>query len=115
MQMTKDNEHPEVADLEMTIEVLDEDLLSLEDTFEQIEKEIRDKAELIGINKKLEYFSSALIIYTFIYREHIIFETFNRSEEKSDYTYLEDQRMHKSHLLNLINRGESLGYKKTYL
>lgn len=115
MQMTKDEEIPGMSELEMTIEVLDEDLLCLEDTFEQIEKEIRDKTELIGIEKKLEYFSNTLIIYTFIYKERIIFETFDRSEEKSDYTYLADQRMHKSHLLNLINRGESIGIKKKYL
>ena len=114
MQMTKDEEIPE-SELVLTVDVSDEDLLSLEDTFEQIENEVKDKAELIGIDKKLEYFSNSLIIYSFVYREHIIFETFDRSEEKSEYTYLADQRMHKSHLLNLINRGESRGIKKKYL
>lgn len=115
MQQAKENEEVTEEMLMMQIEVLDEDLLLLEDTFEQIENEIRDKAELHKIEKKLEYFSNKLIVYSFVYREHIIFQTFDRSEELSEFSYLADVKMHKSHLLNLINRGESFGNRKNYI
>lgn len=112
MQTAQKREVKEPENNDMTIEVLDKDLLPLEDTLIQIENEIGSKKEKFELDKKLEYFSENIIIYSFLYKKKRIFETIKRTEKKRVYSYVGDESMHKSHLLNLINRGDTIvGHK----
>lgn len=64
-------------------------------------------------NKRVEYLSNTLIIYSYKYsidenQELIIFEVVNRKSknEEREYYYIANKNLHASYLLNLISKGE---------
>lgn len=108
-----------------TLEVFEEDFLFIEETLEEIE----EVKKSLSTEKQLLYFSGNIIILKFIYKDNIIqdngvkiegnkytiFQVYDRETKKSSYHYIQDSKMEKTLLLNLLNRGETHGVKKDYL
>jgi len=111
------------------LEILDKEWLYIEDTLEEIEKS-KEKPEMVKkLPKELIYFSNSIFIFRFVYRqnpdvksgydlepiEYPIYQVYDRDTRESTYHYINDERMEKSLLLNLINRGEGFANKKKYI
>jgi len=101
------------------LEFLDEELEYLYDTLTEIEEKKKKPDVVKKVSKELSYFSNSIFIFEFIYTDERgdfkIFQVYNRGEEKSTYHFVADEKMEKSLLLNLINKGESYGNKKGYI
>lgn len=107
------------------LEVLDEDILNVEKSIEESDK-VKQSLKFV---KELEYFSDSIIIVRFVYKEdsikdgnkevegdeYTIYQVYNRDVKKSSYHYIADEKLEKSLLLNLINKGDILGNKSKYL
>lgn len=108
-----------------TLEVFEEDFLFIEETLVEVDKVKKS----LSTQKELLYFSGNIIIFKFIYKDNIIqdngvkiegdeytiFQVYDRETEKSSYHYINDVKIEKSLLLNLINKGDSVGVKKGYI
>jgi len=107
------------------LEVLEEDAIFIEGTLREVE-EIKKS---VKTEKELLYFSDKTIILQFIYKESIvqdngtvlngdeypIFQVYDRDTKKNSYHYVADPKLERTLLLNLINRGDSVGVKKSDL
>jgi len=108
-----------------TLEVSEEDILFIDETLQEA-KEVKKS---LSTEKEVVYFSNSIIILEFIYKDNIlqengskiegdeytILQVYDRDLQKSSFHFCKDERLRKSVLLNLINKGESYGNKKTYL
>jgi hypothetical protein len=77
-------------------------LEGLEDEF------VEELLKLEKEGKTLEYYSSSssdkFCIFSFTINKRIIFELYNIETKNSSFSWIRDQNMFPSHLLNLINR-----------
>lgn len=120
MQITE-----EEKEVMLYLEVLEEDAIFIKETLGEVE-EIKKS---VKIEKDLLYFSDKIIVLKFIYKESIvqdngtvldgdeypIFQVYDRDTKKNSYHYVADPKLDRTLLLNLINRGDSAGLRKSNL
>ena len=108
-----------------TVDGLDEDIVIID----EILNEIIDVSKSVKLKKTLSYFSSTIIILSFVHddydvdklgnkvlvNKYNILQVYDRDSKESSYHHVNDVKMEKSLLLNLINKGEANGNKKKYL
>lgn len=115
----------EEKEVMMYLDDLEEDAIFIEETLGEVE-EIKKS---LKIEKNLVYFSDKTIILKFVYKEGIvqnngiildgdeypIFQVHDRDTKKNSYHYVADAKLERTLLLNLINRGDSTGVRKSNL